>query len=747
MVDTGERMPETSQSTPAAVAHVPGRAAAELPLRELLAILRRRRRLIASVVVLITGIATLLGLQVEATYTATALVMVQPQGNRIVDVQQVAQDLSPDAATIETQIKFIQSHENLARAADLLNLKGDRAVVELYDGLRGALSAASAVLPNKWLIAAGLADAPEVQPDPTEITRRAVNALRTGLKVAQSGHAYVLAISYSAPDPGGAAHLANGVAEAYVLGQLGDKLATTEGAKDWLTRRVEEMRQGLLDSERAVEEYRAAHRLESPGGSDLHAQEIAGLTTELIDAQAEQTAREAKLRKIRELEKSGGSGEILADLLSSPLITTLREQELELQREEAQLSREYGEQHPVIKRVKAEKERIATRLDLEVQAAIQNLQNEIAVTRNRAEAIQGRLQEASGQVALSGQAGVQLRELEREAAANRSLYQTFLVRLKETDEQRELVRPDVRVISPAEAPTTPSSASPVMFMFVGFTASTMIGALLALLMERLDTGLRSTRQIEDLLGIPSLGLVPEVRGLEGSLSSYLVDKPELAYALAVRALYAQLQLMDVERPPKTLLVTSALPGEGKTTLSISLARCAAELQLRTILLELDVRRPKVAKELGLQPLVGIVELLEGDVPFEQAVQHDEASGVDVLLVARSRTNPSSLLTSPRLVALLGHLEARFDCVIIDTPPVLGVPDAKTLARLADAVVLVVRWHRTKRDAAQAALREIQHFSAQVAGAVLNQVNMKRHARSSYGDAGQYYMKYNIYYQN
>jgi polysaccharide biosynthesis transport protein len=620
-------------------------------------------------------------------------------------------------------------------------------VVEAHRGLTGALSAASGVLPDKWLIAAGLADAPEVQAGPEEITRRAVNALRAGLKVTQSGHAYVLAISSTAPDPGRAAHLANGVAEAYVLGQLGDKLATTEGAKDWLTKRVEEMRHGLLDSERAVEEYRAAHGLESPGGSDLHAQEIVGLTTELIDAQAEQTAREAKLRKIRELEKSGGSGEILADLLSSPLIMTLREQELELQRQEAQLSREYGEQHPVIKQLEAEKERIAKRIDLEVQAAIQNLQNEIAVTANRAEAIQGRLQAASGQVALRGQAAVQLRELEREAAANRSLYQTFLVRLKETDEQRELVRPDVRVISPAEPPTTPSSASPVMFMFVGFTASSMLGAMLALLMEQLDTSLRSTRQIEDLLGVPSLGLVPKVPGLEGSLARYFVDKPESAYAHAVRALYMQLQLMSAERPSKTLLVTSALPGEGKTTLSISLARCAAELQLRTILLELDVRRPRVAKELGLAPLVGIVELLEGDVPFEQAVQHDEDSEVDVLLAARRHANPSSLLTSPRLLALLGHLEARFDCVIIDTPPVLGVPDAKTLARLADAVVLVVRWDRTKRDAAQAALREIQHFSAHLAGAVLNQVDMKRHAKYSYGDAGQYYTKYSIYYQD
>jgi succinoglycan biosynthesis transport protein ExoP len=740
-------MPETSRPTAWAGLDAAERIAAGLSLRELVTILRRRRRTITWVVVLITGIATLTGLQVDKTYTATALVLVQPQEMRVVNFEQVTQDLSPDAPNIETQIKFIQSYDNLARTAGLLNLKDDAAPTARHAGLAAELSAASSLLPDEWLIAAGLADAPEVAADPDQTTRRMVNALRAGLKVAQSGNSHVLAISYTAADPGGAARFANGIAKAYVEGRLGDKLIATQGAREWLTQRVEEMRQGLLASERAVEEYRSAHGLETPGGSDPPAQEISALTAQFIDAQAEQTARQAKLRKIRELQNRGDGDEVLADLLTSPLITSLREQELGLQREEAQLSREFGERHPVIKQLEAEKERLTRRIDLEIKAAVQNLENEIEVATNRADAIRQRLEQAKGKVALSGQAGVQLRELEREAAANRSLYETFLVRLKETDEQQELVRPDVRVISPAEVPGAPSSASPVMFTFVGFTASTMIGAMLALLMEQLDTSLRSTRQIEDLLGIPALGVVPAVTGFERSLSRYFLAKPESAYAQAVRALHAQLQLIDAQRPCKILLVTSALPGEGKTSLATSLAQCAAGLERRTVLLELDVRRPRIARELGVEPSAGIVEVLEGDLTFEQAVQRDQRSGLEFLAVASGDANPSSLLSSPRLAALLEHLAARFDCVIIDTPPVLGVPDAKTLARLADATVFVVRWDRTKRDAVHAALRELERFSARVAGAVLNQVNMKRHAQYSYGDAGQYYMRYSTYYRD
>jgi polysaccharide biosynthesis transport protein len=266
-------------------------------------------------------------------------------------------------------------------------------------------------------------------------------------------------------------------------------------------------------------------------------------------------------------------------------------------------------------------------------------------------------------------------------------------------------------------------------------------------MEQLDTRLRSTRQVEELLEVPSLGLVPNVAGLGVPLRQYLTDRPESAYAQAMRALYAQLQLTEVEGAFRVLLVTSALPGEGKTSLAASLAACAAELQGRTVLLDLDLRRPKVAREFGFEPRVGVVELLEGELGLEDAIWHDADGGVDVLPVAGNHPNPFSLLTSARLTNLLKQLDAHYDCVIIDSPPVLGVPDAKTLAGAADAIVFVLHWDRTTRAAAQAALKELRPFCTRVAGAVLSRVDLKRHARYSYGDAGQYYMQYSTYYRD
>ena len=215
-------------------------------------------------------------------------------------------------------------------------------------------------------------------------------------------------------------------------------------------------------------------------------------------------------------------------MLSSPLILNLREREMDLLRNEAQLLREYGERHPVVLELRAEQQKISDRIDQEIDNVIANLENEVAVARSRERAHAERLREAKGQSAMSGQAEVQLRELEREAAASRSLYQTLLVRLKETEQQQEIVQADVRLISPAQLPNVPSSPSPKLFVMVGFTASLVCGSILALLLEQLDNTLRTGRQVEKLLGLPSLGLVPKVATADRRLHRHMIDNPQSA---------------------------------------------------------------------------------------------------------------------------------------------------------------------------------------------------------------------------
>ncbi|HSA82805.1 MAG TPA: polysaccharide biosynthesis tyrosine autokinase [Geminicoccaceae bacterium] len=730
-----------------------------LPLRELLAILRRRRRVIFGVTTIATTIAILIGLQVTKTYTATAQVMVEPRESRIVNAEKVAPGLpAEDNAIIETHIKLIQSRATLARAVDNLTLLSspefipsrtrDRSVAGPVPFLVGWLPDWVAdQLPWRWAVAAGITTG-DAEVDRDLLRERAIDALQGAVKVTQSGRSYVLSISYTSTRPHEAVRIANGIADAYVDVQLDEKLSTTRRASAWLANQVEQLRWRVFGSELAIQEFRAANGLLDTGGAGLDSQQLAVITNSLIDARAERSAKEARLQNLRAMRARGNGLESSAEVLSSPLVLKLRQREMDLLREEAQLSREYGEQHPLILELKAEQQKLGDRIDHEIDNVIANLENEVAIARSRERAHDEHLREAKGRSTVSGQAEVQLRELEREVAASRSLYETLLIRLKETEQQQEIVQADARLISPAQIPEAPSSPSPKLFALVGFTASLMFGSILALVLEQLDNTLRTDRQIEELLGLPSLGLVPKVVASRADtrLHRHMIDQPQAPYAEALHALHTRVCLAEAHRPPPAaILVTSALPGEGKTSLAASLAVFAVQLGHRALLVDLDFRRPAVAREFGAEPETNLLGVLAGTVRFQDAIVRAPDSGVDLLAAGNDNHNPITLLTSKRLSAVLREARERYDYVIIDTPPVLGLPDVKALSPAVDTIVFVVQWDRTARDAAVAALKQLADVSAAVSGVVLNQVDMKKHTSYAYGDAAQYYHEYSKRY--
>jgi capsular exopolysaccharide synthesis family protein len=710
-------------------------------------------------VVLLTGVATSIGLGITSTYTATALVLLQPKENRIVDVGQVAQGLAADAASLESQIQVIQSRETLDRAVDALNLVADpaqrpRAMPDAVDGPLGALAAllpdgVAKRLPERWLIAAGIAEerVAEPEPGPDTLRDRAVTALEGGLRVALSGQSYVVAVSYTATDPRIAAMIVNGIASAYIEGQRDQKFAATEHAASWLTGRVEELRKRVLNLEESIQAYRASRGLFDAEVGTLDSQELAALNTQLIAVRAEREMKEARLHLLQELRNSGRDYESSVDLMASPLIVSLRQKEVELRRQEAELSNVYGKQHPLMRQLQAQKDQGAGQIDLEIRRIINSLKDEVAVARSREQGIEDSFAQAKSKAALTEQATVKLRELEREAAIHRSLYESFLQRLKETEEQLQIIQPDARIISSAQTPRTPSWPSPKLFAAVGFTASLVLGSVLALLLEQLDNRVRTGRQMEQLLDVPSFGLVPKVTDLKRGerLHAYLLRRPRSAYAEGMRALYTRIHMAAVDRPSMVILVTSSLPGEGKTSLAISLAVFAAQLQRKVLLIGLDLRRPRLSRQFDLHPETGVVEMVAGGALLADVVRKDKQTGVDVLAGAETRGNLTAVLTSRHLGAALQQARKCYDLVIIDTPPVLAVSDAKVLVPQTDAVAFVVRWTKTERDAAQAALKELRDVGANVVGAVLNQVDMRRHASYSYGGAEQYQSRYSMRY--
>lgn len=745
-----------------------------LGLRDLVKVIRRRRSIIIGTVAVTTLASAFLAYYMTPQYTAFSAISIEPRTTRILNTQALIEQVPQNNTTIETEVKLLGSRSFAHYAIEALGLLDDPDFNPVLRARNEAAIAAQAPkqgfeafvadyaepvaawVSNSWLVATGLAQSTMETGGPDPFVQQtalegAIDTLLEGLAVNQSGESYVIGIAYTSPDPQKAAVVANEVARLYVENRLDDKRSANSRAADWLNARANQLREALLTSESAIAAYRAEHELMIDSrGVMLDDETLAALNRELIIARAERTQRSAKLSQVRKLRGQAGGVDSIMEVIGSPVIGNLRRLEADLIRQEAQMAQEYGANHPTLIQSRAERRDIAGKIDVEIQNVLRALENELAVAASREAALVEHLDQAKRNIGQNRAAQVHLRELERESEANRLLYTTVLNRYKELNEQEDLAEAGARVISSATAPQRPSFPQPKLMIAVGFTGSLMLGMLFAIAAEGLESGLRSGRQVEQVLGVPHLGLVPMLRGLKGEKPhQYLMKKPRSAYAEAVRAVQVGLHFSNPERPPQVVLVTSSLPGEGKTTLALSLATTAARSGHKSIVVDLDLRHPSVRRELG-QAISGpgLVEAVNGENALEDVVYCDEAvPNLHAITISRSTSNPTDLLASPKLQALLTQLRARYNYIILDAPPLLGLADTRIAARLADAVLFVVRWGKTNDEVAVNGIDSLLESRTAVAGAVLTQVDVRNHTKRAYGDAMQYYGKYEKYYLN
>ena len=739
-------------------AHTHGQPDKYVSMRDLFRILVRRRMTILLTVVVITALSGIVGLLIVPRYTAQVEIMINLRPSRVVNMQSVLEDLPNDVTTIETQVKLIKSRHFAERLADELDLPLDFASRHapspaeswLESAWNAALGFAQEWMPEKGVASVGALGQPVSVSTPTPLGVRrdaVVESLLDNMRVNVDGT--LISIGFTAADPHTAARIANAYAAEYVDDQLGDKMSATEQAADWLGGRIGELREELTRSEKAIEAFRATHDLLDLGGTSDTARRVADITGQLTTIQAERGAKEARLQTLQELRRRGDTDAHAVEMLSSSVIGALREQDLRLADELAQRRSEFGDRHPEIVRLTAERANVARSLRREMDNVVGGLQREVDQLRAREQESQVRLDKAQASAVMAKQAGVQLRDLEREAEANRALYASFLARFKETSEQKNLIRPDARVIAPASVPTVPSFPRVPLMLAGGFVTSLLLGTLLAFLAEQLDGKLRSAHQIERLLGIRNIGVVPSLGRLvrrPGKLQQYLHEKPLSVYAEAVREVEAALKLACGSPPSSVILVTSSLPSEGKTTFALSLATAAACSGLRTALVDLDFRNPSVHRHLIRTPGPDLIDYMAGSCTFDQMVQVDDRlANLHFLPVKRRAANPVRIIGSPSLAVLISLLRGRYDWVVLDTPPLLGLTDVKAVAQYVDQVAYVVRWGKTTDEIALNGLRVLRDAQVKLMGSVLTRVNLRSHARLRYGDATQYYKRYKKYY--
>lgn len=725
-------------------------------IRSIFAFLRRRRRIVLTVAALGTLAAGFYSFIRVPKFTAQSFIMIEPREAKVVDVQAVMAGISADAATIETQVKLLTSRTMVEQVVDQLGLADPNAEPEPPTLQEQLIQQVKSWLPENFLIATGLANEDlAVEPETAALLAKEqkIDDLVEQLKVRQEGRSLVLSVGVTDQSPAKASRIANSLADLYVSNQVGDKARTTQRATEWLEIRLAELKAELEGSEAQAEAFRAQNQLLVIGanGVSMQGQQITNLTTMLVQARAEKSERESRLRYIRDLQGRRESLNTVSEVMNSPYMGRLWEQEREMQQKETELLGTYGARHPQVLLLKAEQAKIRDKIASEVQRIVDNVGNEIKVLAAREQSIQADIGRLIGQTDQAGQAELKLREMERQSTATRALYETFLQRYKETKEQQDLAQANSRVIARAQTPEKPSSPPPALILLVGFLASSMLGTGLAFLIERLDNTIRSGKEVERYFGLPCLALVPSLsKSLMrkyGGAHGYLVAKPLSAFAETIRSIFTALRLSNVDSPPRVIQVTSSVPSEGKTTLSVCLAASLAHHGYKVVLIDLDIRHPSIGRELGTKEQGKLVEFMAGDASVEDLIYRDEERKIDVISVNRQSANPGAILTSAKMRELMNELRAAYDYVIVDSTPVLGVSDSKLTAELVDATIFVIRWEVTTKDVAEDALKELVAQGARIGGIVISQVDIHKHARYGYGGVDHYYSKYQKYYVN
>lgn len=704
-----------------------------------------RQRIIIGTAVAVIAITAIVVFHMTPLYDASALVMLDQRQNKVTDVDAVLSGLSTDPTSIENQLYILRSRTLMSRVVDKLHL--DQQMPSKPNPLNLLSNVLYYANPLHWF---GVGVATKTKQELEQERRDGIiSSLLAAETVIELGRSSAMNITFRSADPGQAAATANAIADAYVEDQLNAKFEATQKTSQWLADRLQQLSSQTQAADAAVQEYKADNNItETVGGGSIVDQQLAQLNGQLVGAKSDLAAAQAKYARVRALQASG-QAEDVAQVFQSGMIGSLRQQQADLLRQKAQLSTTFGPRHPKMLDIESQLRNIDGKISEEVKRVVETVANDVAVASAHVWSLQSSLNQIESQSSVQNKAKVKLAELQAKAASYHQLYEAFLGKFKETQGQEGIQTPDARVISKAVVPAAPAIPNKIHSLEIAAAGGLFLGFLLALLAERLDSGFRTTAQIERLLGVPVLTTLPELPGVEkagGQAADRVIDKPLSSFSEAMRGLQMGLVLSNVDRKPKVVLVTSSVPGEGKTTVALSLARIIARSDQKVVLIDGDLRRPALTKALQLPDgQNGLIEILSGQATLDKCLVKDPRSSVQFLPTSRVAGNPPDLMGSTAMENLIAALKSAYDMVVIDSAPLLPVNDTKVLAQLADAVVFVVRWEKTPRDAVANAARALADVNAPVAGVVLTRADAERYRYYSYGY--QSYHSYSKYYND
>ena len=713
-------------------------------LSELVAIIKRRKWLIGGTVSVIMAGAVFAIISLTERFEATAEVLIEPAKNQF-NPTLITEGLDTATETIQSQIQIIQSRKLIGRVVDKLDLGSH---FEFSDAPKE--SALAGLLPEsvRGVLTFGGDDAVDITSAADRRNRLVTDFLKR-LKVGTAGRSRVIEVTFESEDKVLAALAANTVADLYIVDHLESRFEAIQGATNWLNTRVADLRKKLTESEEALNAFRAQQGIIS-GADDasILRSQISDVSTELSSARSALAEAQSRAALVERARNSAAGVAALPDVLQSNVILDLNTQVIEIDSRMAQATAEFGPRHPVMVNLQAERTSVQARMQAEIDRVIAGIRNEASLAQSRVDALNQTLSALDAEISSHSGAQIQLDALRSEVESNRLLYQNFLDQMN-TAGASDFVQSNARIISPAEVPGRASFPNRKLLAVASLGLALGFALTLAFGVELLEGGFRSADEIEKAFGVSGLGLVPEVRSMPGFkrvLEEVVLDNPLSHYAEALRRLYTTVLLHDGDPGQSSIVFTSAMPGEGKTTMVAAMGRVVAALGRKVVVIDCDFRRPRLHRALGDDGNGrGLMQLLLDNDSIDSVLNEDTRSGLHYIKAGTDFVRPMNLLESPRFREILDELRARYDIVLIDAPPILAVADGLLLAARADQTVVVAKWQSTQRAAVGATIKQVAEAGGNVAGVVLNQVNVAKNAGYNYGDSMLYTKQFSKYY--
>ncbi|WP_127901937.1 GumC family protein [Solirhodobacter olei] len=686
-------------------------------VRDLWALVWRRRRIVLGAMGAGFVLALLVAFFMTPEYSATSKVMLEARAPQTAAPGQVVPETQVNDQVVNSVVTVIESNVLIRKAIE--EIGADK--LSAIDPANRAPSLLARIGDGLAFFLPSSPKGPSLISPQEAQMQRLIYVVTQHLKVTRETQANVVDIVVSLPDRVVATRIANALANEFIVSQVKSRQLTAGDATKGLEARLAQMKADVEKAEAAVDKYRAANLITDGGTLDAATQQLGQLNNQLVLARSDRIAAEAAYGRLKDvIAKKGYAG--VGDLVSSPVLDQLNTQLMTLQRQDQIWAQNYGPQHPERIRLAGEIKGVKGDIAAEVQKLVEQKKSAVAQAELREKTMQQSIAAMESRVVKLSQSTIGLRQRERVASSARAAYNNLLNRVNDSQTEAAMQQPDSQLIEQATIPSAPSAPKTKLMAVLGALGGLVIGFGAVFFQELTSPSFAHAADLEEATGLPVLTSIPD-GGWSSTLDAWeeLAQKPYGLFAERIRHLRTALITRE-GGAPRSLLLASSVPDEGKTTTALTLARMAALAGRKVILIDGDLRRSSLSQTFGWSFAHDFADFIANRCPLGRAIRRDKSLGFDVLATAGPRPDAADELSADWLKPMMESLKGNYDLIIVDAPASLAVADALVLAQAVDECLYLVRWRETPRQAVAKGLAQFAEAGANVSGMVLTQVD-------------------------